>query len=82
MKKVLTALLTLVASISILGLRTSAAETGNLVVHFQKWDGDYSLVGINSWGDDVMPGPKNPAESGAQTDEFGIYFEFEWTYSI
>lgn len=76
MKKVLTALLTLVASISILGLRTSAAETGNLVVHFQKWDGDYSLVGINSWGDDVMPGQKNPAESGAQTDEFGIYFEF------
>ncbi len=58
MKKVLTALVMLATVIGVFALRTSAAGTGNLVVHVQKWDGDYSLVGLNSWGDTVMPGLK------------------------
>lgn len=76
MKKVLTALVMLATVIGVFALRTSAAGTGNLVVHVQKWDGDYSLVGLNAWGDTVMPGLKKPSESGAKTDDFGIYFEF------
>ena len=76
MKKVLAVLVVLATALGFFGLKTNAAGTGNLVVHFQKWDGDYSLVGINSWGDEAMPGLKKPSESGAKTDDFGIYFEF------
>lgn len=75
MKKVLLALILLASAFGFFGTRSFAAGTGNMVVHFQKWDGDYSSVGLNSWGNDAMPGMKSPAQIEWDTDEFGIYFE-------
>lgn len=75
MKKVLLALILLASAFGFLGTRSFAAGTGNMVVHFQKWDGDYSSVGLNSWGNDAMPGFKSPADIVWDTDEFGVYFE-------
>ncbi len=76
MKKVLLALLLVATSFLAFGQGLFAAdeETGNLVVHFVKWDGDYSEVGLNSWGHGSMPGMKNPDEIEWSTDDFGIYF--------
>jgi hypothetical protein len=79
MKKVLLALILVATSFFAFGQGLFAAdeESGDLVVHFIKWDGDYSEVGLNSWGHANMPGLKNPDEIVWDTDDFGVYFTVE-----
>ncbi len=71
MKKVLLALILLASAFGFLGTRSFAAGTGNLVIHFQKWDGDYTDVGFFTW---TAPFTTKAAVDG--TDEFGVYFEY------
>ena len=70
MKKVLTALIMFVAAISVFGLKTNAAGTGNLVIHYHAWDGDYTELGSWAWG--------GPAAGKVYTglDDFGAYWEY------
>jgi hypothetical protein len=72
MKKVLLAFFLVLSVTVAFGFKVSAAGTGNLVIHFQKWDGDYSMVGINTWGDTAVPGLKNPDEFDWEEDDFGV----------
>lgn len=71
MKKVLLALILLASAFGFLGTRSFAAGTGNLVIHFQKWDGDYTDVGFFTW---TAPFTTKAAVDG--TDDFGVYFEY------
>lgn len=75
MKKVLLAFFLVLSVAAIFGVKASAAGTGNLVVHFQRWNGDYSDIGVNGWGDDAMPGTKNPDQIVWTEDEFGVKLE-------
>jgi hypothetical protein len=70
------ALMALILFASLVGMYSFAAfaeeaETGNLVIHFQKWDGDYTDVGLFTW---TTPMATKAEVDG--TDEFGVYFEF------
>lgn len=82
MKKILTVLAVILSSAFMLSSVSAAEEvTGNVVVHFQKWDGDYTNVGINSWGIDNssgLSGAQGPTALGdkTKTDDFGVYWEF------
>lgn len=52
----------------------SADAAGTVVVHYQKWDGNYDNVGFWTWG----AGTGGTADGGvnpAGTDAFGAYFE-------
>lgn len=49
MKKVFLALILLATAVLFFGTKSYAAGTGNLVIHFQKWDGDYTDVGLFTW---------------------------------
>lgn len=82
MKKILTVLAVVLSSAFMLSSVSAAEEvTGNVVVHFQKWDGDYSAIGLNTWqiensnGLAGIQGPTALAEK-TKTDDFGVYWEF------
>gem|GEM_PF-3146188 len=80
MKKILFGFMLVLSSLFIFS-SIKAAGTGNLVVHFQKFDSDYEKVGRNVWGAgadyNVAKGPLKLAEEGlTKTDDFGIYYEF------
>lgn len=72
MKKILLVFFMTVSAVVLLASTSFAAATGNLVIHFQKWDADYSNVGLNSWGDDAVPGLVDPDTVGWTEDEFGV----------
>ena len=46
--------------------------TGDVVVHFHKWDEDYEGIGAHAWGSTAAAMPEPTGR-----DEFGIYFEFK-----
>jgi len=71
MKKVFLAFFLVLSVAAIFGVKASAAGTGNLVVHFQAWDGDYADLGSHAWGSTAA------AKLADGTDEFGAYFEFD-----
>lgn len=72
MKKVLTALVLFVTAFTLFGLKTQAAGTGNLVVHFKAWDVnfDYSELGSHGWN-----GTSGKVKDGV--DSFGAYWNFD-----
>ncbi len=74
MKKVLTALVLFISALAIFGLKTNAAGTGNLVIHFKAWDTayDYSVMGSHFWGTGSVGSPK--LRDGV--DSFGAYWEY------
>ena len=79
MKKLILSLTLLFGSL-LLFSTVNAAETvtGEVVIHFQKWDGDYTEIGRNMWGySDTANGVKGPTALAAETktDDFGIYWE-------
>jgi hypothetical protein len=71
MKKVLLALILLASAFVFFGTKSFAAGTGNLVIHFQKWDGDYTNVGLFTWTSPLT----NKTEVDG-TDSFGVYFQY------
>ncbi|MDO9628837.1 MAG: pullulanase-associated domain-containing protein, partial [Acholeplasmataceae bacterium] len=70
MKKVFLALILLATAFVFFGTRSYAAGTGNLVVHFKAWDGNYDDLGSHAWGSTAV----GKLKSGV--DDFGAYFEF------
>ena len=70
MKKGLLGFLLVAVALVTFGISSFAAGTGNLVVHFQAWDGDYSAIGNHGWNGTSV----NSTYSGL--DDFGAYFEF------
>ena len=70
MKKGLLGFLLVAVAMVTFGISSFAAGTGNLVVHFQAWDGDYSAIGNHGWNGTSV----NSTYSGL--DDFGAYFEF------
>ncbi len=72
MKKVLVALFLGIFAFIAIGISSYAVEagTGNLVVHFQAWEGDYEGLGSHAWG--------GPAAGKLHdgVDDFGVYYEF------
>jgi len=64
----------LIAFTVIIGFTVNADEvdTGNLVVHYHAWDGDYTNLGSHAWGDVAAP-----QETPDGTDDFGVYFEYD-----
>lgn len=71
MKKVFLALILVASAVFLLGLNGRAAGTGNLVVHFQAWDGEYDTLGSWAWGDTAAGRLKDGV------DDFGAYFNFD-----
>ena len=71
MKKVLSALILFAAVIGLFALKTNAAETGNLVIHFKAWDGDYSTIGSHAW----VGGASGKLKDGV--DDFGAYWNYD-----
>lgn len=72
MKKVLTALVLFVTAFALFGLKTQAAGTGNLVVHFKAWDVNYDYSTLGSWG---WNGTSGKVKDGV--DSFGAYWNFD-----
>ena len=72
MKKVLTALVVFVTALAIFGLKTQAAGTGNLVVHFKAWDAAFDYSTLGSWG---WNGTSGKVKDGV--DSFGAYWNFD-----
>ena len=74
MKKVLTVLVLFVTVLTTLGLKTEAAGTGNLVIHFKAWDTayDYSVMGSHYWG----TGAVGSAKLKDGVDDFGAYWNY------
>lgn len=73
MKKIVLALLVLLTGFTfVLSTYADEAETGDVVVHFHKWDNNYDGVGAHAWGSTFTP---TAVPTG--TDDFGIYFEFK-----
>lgn len=72
MKKVLTALVLFVTAFALFGLKTQAAGTGNLVIHFKAWDKAFDYSTLGSWGWNGIAGKVKDG-----TDDFGAY----WTYN-
>lgn len=72
MKKVLLALLLVATSFLAFGQGLFAAdeETGNLVVHFKAWDGNYDTLGSWAWGGPAAGKLKDGV------DEFGAYWNY------
>jgi hypothetical protein len=72
MKKALLALILGAVAIVSFGVMSYAIadDTGNLVVHFQAWDGDYENLGSHAWG-----GPA-AGKLADGTDAFGAYWEY------
>ncbi len=72
MKKALLALVLGMFAIAAFGVMSYAVtnDTGNLVVHFQSWEGDYENLGSWAWG-----GPA-AGKLADGTDDFGAYWEY------
>lgn len=70
MKKVFLALFLVLSVAALFGVKASAAGTGNLVVHFQAWDGNYENLGSWAWGSTAA------GKRADGTDDFGAYYEF------
>ncbi|BCR36444.1 pullulanase-associated domain-containing protein [Mariniplasma anaerobium] len=70
MKKVLLAFFLVLSVTALFGVKAFAAGTGNLVVHFQAWDGDYTDLGSWAWGD-TAAGKRMDG-----TDDFGAYWNY------
>ncbi|WP_162140147.1 pullulanase-associated domain-containing protein [Haploplasma axanthum] len=81
MKKFLCVLLMAISSVLLVQTVSVRAEgKGNLVIHFQKLDGEYEDVGLNTWGigaDTWAEGIKGPTalSEKTKTDDFGIFWE-------
>ena len=81
MKKVILSFLIIFSAVLMTSqlLADETTETGNLVVHYQGLTDDYSLIGLNTWGQesDLPGGIKNPQDLAefTKTDGFGIYWE-------
>src|SRR5690606_6023016 len=72
MKKIILSLFALVALLVTLPqFFADEVETGNLVVHFKKWDGDYTDLGSWGWGANVSDKSTYDA-----LDDFGAVFNF------
>ena len=70
MKKIFLAFVLIFSVFALFGVDSLAAGTGNLVVHFQSWDGDYEGLGSHAWGDTAA------GRLYDGTDSFGVYYEF------
>jgi hypothetical protein len=72
MKKVLLALLLVATSFLAFGQSLFAAdeETGNLVVHFKAWNGNYDTLGSWAWGGPAAGKLKDGV------DDFGAYWNY------
>lgn len=71
MKKVLLAFFLVLSVAAIFGVKASAAGTGDLVIHFQAWDGDYTDLGSHAWGSTATP------KIADGTDAFGAYWNYD-----
>ncbi len=70
MKKVLLAFFLVLSVTALFGVKAFAAGTGNLVVHFQAWDGDYENLGSWAWGSTAAGKVKDGV------DDFGAYWNY------
>ena len=70
MKKVLLAFFLVLSVAALFGVKASAAGTGNLVVHFQAWDGNYEGLGSWAWGRTAA------GKEADGTDAFGAYWNY------
>mgnify|MGYP000684077890 CR=1 FL=1 len=70
MKKVLLAFFLVLSVAALFGVKASAAGTGNLVVHFQAWDGNYEGLGSWAWGSTAA------GKEADGTDAFGAYWNY------
>ncbi len=70
MKKVLLAFFLVLSVAALFGVKASAAGTGNLVVHFQAWDGNYEGLGSWAWGSTAA------GKEADGTDDFGAYWNY------
>jgi hypothetical protein len=70
MKKGLLALLLVAVSALTFGISALGAGTGNLVIHFQNWSGDYENLGNWTWA----PGLSGKVHDGV--DDFGAYWQY------
>ena len=70
MKKVLLALILVASALTFIGFKVNAAGTGNLVVHFQSWDGNYDTLGSWAWGGPAAGKLKDGV------DDFGAYWNY------
>ena len=70
MKKVLLALILVLSALTFIGFKVNAAGTGNLVVHFQSWDGNYDTLGSWAWGGPAAGKLKDGV------DDFGAYWNY------
>lgn len=71
MKKVLLAFFLVLSVTALFGVKAFAAGTGNLVVHFQAWDGDYENLGSWAWGSTAAGKVKDGV------DDFGAYWNYD-----
>ena len=70
MKKVLLALILVLSALTFIGFKVNAAGTGNLVIHFQSWDGNYDTLGSHAWGGPTAGKLKDGV------DDFGAYWNY------
>lgn len=74
MKKIVLALLVLATVlVSLPQLFAAPGDLGNVVVHFKKWDGDYTDLGSYGWGEAGKWESKTVHDG---LDDFGAKFEF------
>lgn len=70
MKKGLLALLLVAVSALTFGISAFGAGTGNLVIHFQSWSGEYDELGNHTWAPGLSPRVRDGVDS------FGAYWEY------
>lgn len=70
MKKGLLALLLVAVSALTFGISALGAGTGNLVIHFQAWSGEYDDLGNHTWAPGLSPRVRDGV------DAFGAYWEY------
>ncbi len=70
MKKGLLALLLVAVSALTFGISAFGAGTGNLVIHFQAWSGEYDDLGNHTWAPGLSPRVRDGV------DAFGAYWEY------
>jgi hypothetical protein len=71
MKKGLLALLLVAVSALTFGISALGAGTGNLVIHFQSWSGEYDDLGNHTWAPNLSPRVRDGV------DAFGAYWEYD-----
>jgi hypothetical protein len=70
MKKGLLALLLVAVSALTFGISAFGAGTGNLVIHFQAWSGEYDDLGNHTWAPGLSPRVRDGV------DDFGAYWQY------